>query len=155
MFSWKISISFIFADDNVLSNLSSEQICSRTATNWENCDEKDIGSPLFIQGGPPPYLDRYGLPHMSVIFILSMLWSLISKSTNSSKYLFFYRHILVGINLGLCGHIPSGQMPEMYTSLLYLDVNTWVRINSSPYRDKSFCSDISSENPPEGGAVSI
>ena len=27
-----------------MKNLSREQICSRTATNWENCDEKDIGS---------------------------------------------------------------------------------------------------------------
>ena len=42
----------IFADNNVLSNLSREQICSLTATNWENCDEKDHGSALFIKGGP-------------------------------------------------------------------------------------------------------
>ena len=42
----------IVADNDVLSNLSREQICSRTATNWENCDEKDHGSALFIKGGP-------------------------------------------------------------------------------------------------------
>ena len=41
----------IVADNDVLSNLSREQICSRTGTNWENCDEKDHGSALFIQGG--------------------------------------------------------------------------------------------------------
>ena len=62
----------------------------------------------------------------------------------------------MGINLGLCGYNGhDGQMPEMYTSLLYLGVNAWVRDMSSPYRDRSFCSDINNENPPEGGAVSI
>ena len=56
-----------------MKNLSREQICSRTATNWEICDEKDIGSPLFIQGGPPPYLDRYGLRHICQEFFCRML----------------------------------------------------------------------------------
>ena len=62
----------------------------------------------------------------------------------------------MGINLGLCGYNGhDGQMPEMYTSLLYLGVNTWVRDMSSPYGDKNFCSDITNKNPPDGGAVSI
>ena len=97
-----------------------------------------------------------GTPYANNINFFECLFdynAMISKSTNSSKYLFFYRHILVGINLGLCGHIPSGQMPEMYTSLLYLGVNTWVRDMSSPYREKNFCSDITNKNPPDGGAA--
>ena len=104
-----------------------------------------------------------GTPYANNINFFECLFdynAMISKSTNSTNICFFCRHTLVGINLGLCGHIPSGQMPEMYTSLLYLGVNAWVRDMSSPYRedslgDRSFCHDITNENPPEGGAVSI
>ena len=82
-----------------------------------------------------------------------MLWS---ASQQTQLISVFYRHTLVGINLGLCGYNGhDGQMPEMYTSLLYLGVNTWVRDMSSPYGDKNFCSDITNKNPPDGGAVSI
>ena len=106
---------------------------------------------------------RPGTPYVNNIHFSECLFdynAMISKSTNSTNICFFCRHTLVGINLGLCGHIPSGQMPEMYTSLLYLGVNAWVRDMSSPYRedslgDRSFCHDITNENPPEGGAVSI
>ena len=53
------------------------------------------------------------------------------------------RYTIVGINLGFC----LAAMPELFTSLLFEDINSWVRNVSSTYHESTICEENTDEPP--------
>ena len=57
---------------------------------------------------------------------------------------FYFRFTLIGVNVGFCDE--DMHMPEVYTSLLWEEVASWVREVSTPYREYSICNTEEEDN---------
>ena len=55
----------------------------------------------------------------------------------------FCRYTIIGIKLGFC----QENMPEIYTSLLFEDVNSWVKDVVETYHESTICETDPDENP--------
>ena len=58
-------------------------------------------------------------------------------------YNMYCRYTIIGINLGFC----QENVPEIFTSLFYEDVNSWVKDVMETYHESTICETDPDENP--------